>query len=131
MTDWGSRPLRSAEFRKREDRGEDWTPDDKLPGRRGRPPRRSLQGWLLRDAGSRCELQELSAGPIVQPDPWLDSGARAVRVELCRDIIFKKLRIFVIRSPAAGSMSRRIDSGCDSLQEPLAFAHAGPLSNYP
>ena len=83
-----------------------------------------------------CEMQvraascrELSAEPIVQPDPWSDSGARAVKVELCRDMILKKLRMFVIRSPAAGSMSRRIDSECDGLQEPLALAHAGPLSN--
>jgi hypothetical protein len=39
-TVWGSRPLRSVEFRKRENGGEEWTPDDKLPGRRGQPPRK-------------------------------------------------------------------------------------------
>lgn len=56
VTEWGPRPLRSAQFRKRENGGEQWTPDDKLPGRRGRPPRPS-RPRLLQDAGSRCKLQ--------------------------------------------------------------------------
>lgn len=67
-----------------------------------------VEGSLQQDAGSRCELQGVQCGPVVQPSPWSGTGARAVSVELCKNVCFWKLRKLMIRSPANGSMSRRI-----------------------
>lgn len=69
VTEWGSRPLRSAQFRKRENGGEEWMVDDELQegvaGRLGLV----VEGSLQQDAGSRCELQGVQCGPVVQPSP--------------------------------------------------------------
>jgi hypothetical protein len=86
---WGPRPLRSSKFRKREDGGEEWTPDDKLPGRRGRPPRPSRRKL----AAARCRFALQAAGCSVlsncQPWPWSGTGrrARAADVELCKEAL--------------------------------------------